>query len=277
MLVTSLRPARLLTTKCLICLFGLRDLPNQSNHIPSSSTARGACSGQANGFVGTGGSGQTMDDFNGKQVDASQTGFIGGGIVWARQPGAGPIRGIPVPSGTPGWGSEWKQAITDSFRHNFYFEVQGACMSYRDTYLDLDPTYKDSFGRPLLRMTFNWHDNEIRGSQFYFEKGEQLASVLNPLSTTGSAKQPGAQYNTTQYQSTHAVGGAIMGDSPETSAINRYLQSWDVPNVFAVGANAFPQNNGYNPTGLVGGLAYWTANAIREIYLKNPGQPMVDA
>jgi gluconate 2-dehydrogenase alpha chain len=62
-----------------------------------------------------------------------------------------------------------------------------------------------------------------------------------------------------------------MGDDPRTSALNRYLQSWDVPNVFAPGANAFPQNNGYNPTGIVGALTYWAAKAIREQYLKTPG------
>lgn len=232
---------------------------------------------QANGFIGTGGSGQTMDDFNGKQLDAQQAGFIGGGIVWARQPGMGPVRGVSLPKGSPGWGTGWKQAMADNFNHQYYFEVQGACMSYRDAYLDLDPTYKDAFGRPLLRMTFNWHDNEIKASEFFVGKGEEMVKVLNPLSYTGDAKQPGAKYNTTQYQSTHNVGGAIMGDNPRDSAINRYLQTWDVPNVFAVGANAFPQNNGYNPTGLLGGLAYWAANGIREIYLKNPGQPMVDA
>jgi gluconate 2-dehydrogenase alpha chain len=67
-----------------------------------------------------------------------------------------------------------------------------------------------------------------------------------------------------------------MGADPKTSALNRYLQSWDVPNVFVIGANAFPQNNGYNPTGLVGGLAYWAAKAIREKYLPDPG-PLVQA
>jgi gluconate 2-dehydrogenase alpha chain len=49
-----------------------------------------------------------------------------------------------------------------------------------------------------------------------------------------------------------------------------------VSNVFVIGANAFPQNNGYNPTGLVGGLAYWAAQAIRTQYIKSPG-PMVQA
>ena len=67
-----------------------------------------------------------------------------------------------------------------------------------------------------------------------------------------------------------------MGTDPKTSALNRYLQSWDVPNLFVTGASAFPQNAGYNPTGTVGALAYWAAEAIREQYLKKPG-PLVDA
>jgi gluconate 2-dehydrogenase alpha chain len=76
------------------------------------------------------------------------------------------------------------------------------------------------------------------------------------------------------YQSTHNTGGAIMGADPKTSAINKYLQSWDVPNVFVVGASAFPQNAGYNPTGTVGALAFFAADAIITKYLKSPG-PLV--
>jgi gluconate 2-dehydrogenase alpha chain len=231
---------------------------------------------QANAFIGIGGGGATFDDLNGKQLDNAKTGFVGGGIIWARQPGAGPVRGIPVPRGTPGWGTAWKHAVSDYFRHSFYFEVQGACMSYHQHYLSLDPTYRDAFGRPLLRITFDWHDNEIRAAQFLVAKAEEIVKVINPKSFFSEGKRPGTHYNITQYQSTHTCGGAIMGTNPTTSTLNRYLQSWDVPNVFAIGANAFPQNNGYNPTGLVGGLAYWAAQAIVEQYIKNPG-PLVPA
>jgi gluconate 2-dehydrogenase alpha chain len=41
-----------------------------------------------------------------------------------------------------------------------------------------------------------------------------------------------------------------------------------------MGANTFPQNTQYNPTGMVGGLAYWAVNAIRKDYLPNP-RPLV--
>ena len=60
------------------------------------------------------------------------------------------------------------------------------------------------------------------------------------------------------------------GVDPKTSAINRHLQSWDCHNVWVMGASAFPQNLQYNPTGAVGGLAYWALDALRKDYLPNP-------
>jgi gluconate 2-dehydrogenase alpha chain len=53
--------------------------------------------------------------------------------------------------------------------------------------------------------------------------------------------------------------------------VNRFLQSWDVANLFVVGASAFPQNGGYNPSGTVAALTYWCADAIKGRYLKQPG------
>jgi len=43
-----------------------------------------------------------------------------------------------------------------------------------------------------------------------------------------------------------------------------------------MGASAFPQNMGYNPTGIVAALAFHSAKAIREQYLKDPA-PLVQA
>ena len=52
--------------------------------------------------------------------------------------------------------------------------------------------------------------------------------------------------------------------------IDRCLQRCDVASVFVVGASAFPQNLGYNPTAFVGALVCWSAEAIRERCLKIP-------
>jgi gluconate 2-dehydrogenase alpha chain len=148
-------------------------------------------------------------------------------------------------------------------------------MSYRDSYLDLDPTYRDIYGNPLLRLTFDFHDNEHKMSRFITDKATLIAKAL-PKLRSYKVNQRDGHYSIVPYQTTHNTGGAAMGDDPSTSAVNRYLQSWDVPNVFVMGASVFPQNAGYNPTGTVGALTYWAADAIRNRYLKNPG-PLVQA
>ena len=53
-------------------------------------------------------------------------------------------------------------------------------------------------------------------------------------------KSKGTHFGLVGYQSTHNVGGAVMGSDPSTSVVNKYLQSWDVSNLFVVGGSAFP-------------------------------------
>ncbi len=62
------------------------------------------------------------------------------------------------------------------------------------------------------------------------------------------------------------VAARSPGPIPKTSALNRFLQSWDVPSLFVTGATVFPQNAGYNPTGTIGALTFWAADAIRNQY-----------
>jgi gluconate 2-dehydrogenase alpha chain len=227
-----------------------------------------------NPFIAAGAIGMCIDEFNGDNFDHSQVGFVGGGYIGQVQTNGRPIESTPVPPGTPAWGLQWKQALRDNYLSAI---VGGSChgsmYSYRDVYLDLDPTYKDRFGRPLLRITIDFHENELKMSAFLTDK---YAEILQKMGAKQIVKQPRkAPYDVTEYQTSHLNGGAIMGTNPNNSALNIYLQSWDVPNLFVQGATAFPQNAGYNPTGTVGALAFWSAAAIRSQYLKNPG-PLVD-
>jgi gluconate 2-dehydrogenase alpha chain len=69
----------------------------------------------------------------------------------------------------------------------------------------------------------------------------------------------------------------MMGASPADSAVNKYSQSWDVPNLFVTGAGLYPQNPGYNPTATLAALAFLSAEVIKSRYLKAPGAPLVEA
>jgi gluconate 2-dehydrogenase alpha chain len=101
------------------------------------------------------------------------------------------------------------------------------------------------------------------------QKVNDLAKSMNPTSFNAASVRD--SWSVVPYQSTHNTGGAVMGADPATSAVNKYLQSWDVPNVFVIGASAFPQNGGYNPTGTVGALTFHALDAIKSRYLKKPG------
>lgn len=226
-----------------------------------------------NPFVTAGPTGQMFNDISPGNFDGPSLGFIGGAKIHSSQATGTPIS-TALPKGTPAWGMGWKEGLETWYGHSMKISITTTCMSYRDVYLDLDPTYTDRHGLPLLRITFNWKQNELKLQQYLKGIVTDLAQALNPDSMSLSFLAEDANFDLTKYVSTHNVGGAVMGDDPRTSALNRYLQSWDVHNVFVPGGNAFPQNFQANPTDMIGALTLMAAQAIKERYLPNPG-PLV--
>lgn len=227
-----------------------------------------------NPFIGAGALGMGIDDFNNDNFDHSGLGFFGGGSTRVTPIGAAPISYRPTPPGTPKWGSDWKKATVKNYLSTMSIGCEASSYSTRNNYLSLDPTYTDRLGRPLLRVTFDFPENDLKMAAHVTGKVAEIAKAMGPRQIVQNPMK--GHWNTGPYQSSHVVGGFIMGADPKTSSVNKYLQTWDVPNLFVVGASAFPQNPGYNPTGTVGALAFKAADAIRNHYLKNPG-PLVQA
>ena len=46
--------------------------------------------------------------------------------------------------------------------------------------MDLDPTYKDALGRPLIRLTYNATENDHKMSRYLVEKMEGVIKAMNP-------------------------------------------------------------------------------------------------
>ena len=213
-----------------------------------------------------------IDDFNADNFDHSGLGFIGGGSISAGQSGARPIQSLTTPPGTPAFGRDWKLAIQKYYKRVISVGFQGESPAYQTHYLDLDPNYRDKFGNPLLRITFDWEPNERKMVAYAGQKAcrDHAGDRRREHRSSGGPGSLPAHYDTAPYQSTHNTGGAIMGADPNTSVVNSYLQMWDAPNVFVVGACNFPQNAGFNPTGTVGALAYRAADGILK-YHQNGG------
>jgi gluconate 2-dehydrogenase alpha chain len=222
-----------------------------------------------NSYMAAGASGTVIDDFSVDNFDHSKLGFIGGCYVMCGSTNARPIEFHPTPPGTPRWGAKWKDAVRRHYNHTAVFNLSGTSSAMRWNYLDLDPTYRDAWGLPLLRMTFDFPDNDVRMARYVTKKATEIGYRMGAKIVVNEPRTK--PFVVTTYQSTHNTGGTVMGNDPATSVVNRYCQTWDVPNVFVVGASNYPQNSNYNPTVTLGALIYWTADALKNRYLTKPG------
>jgi gluconate 2-dehydrogenase alpha chain len=229
-----------------------------------------------NPFMSTGGLNVTADDFNYDwNFDRAPHGFVGGFTVAGGMTHGRPISYRPLPAGTPPWGTAWKAASAKWYNSAMTISSSGAVMANRYNYFELDPNYRNAFGLPLMRMTFDYKPNEHKMGQYAAQVINAIAKSMNPTMMNPAVART-EPWSVVPYQSTHNTGGTIMGTNPANSAVNKYCQSWDCHNLFVMGASLFPHNSAYNPTGPVGALAYWAVDAIKNKYLKNQG-PLVSA
>ena len=223
-----------------------------------------------NRFMGSGATGIMFNDFDGDVFDHTNLPFLRGGAfrgVSARSLPIGECDVLPK-SVKAMWGSEWKKAVLHYYDRTGRITFIGDHLAYKSNYLDLDPTYKDHWGDPLLRLTIDWRDNERKMAEFATQKAVEIAHAMGAKEINPGV--PLTHYDASRYQSSHVQGGAIMGTSPDQSVVNPYLQHWQTPNLFILGASSFPQNAAANPTPTILAQALRTADAIVDRYLKNP-------
>jgi gluconate 2-dehydrogenase alpha chain len=212
-------------------------------------------------YMGSLTTGYLVDDLTGAHLDPRQTGFVGGAYLSCVRQGTSVIGGFALPPGTPRWGSAWKEAIRAWYDHDVRVNATGQVLPYHDSFLDLDPRYRDAVGLPLLRLTFDWKPNERRLLRFM---GARVRELLERMKADHivTAFEPDAHFDTTRYQGTHNTGGATMGSDPDESVVNSWLQMWDFENVWVVGGSAFPQGGAHGPTGTICALAYRAAEGV---------------
>lgn len=228
-----------------------------------------------------GGQSISMSDFDGFDRLEEDAGILRGGTF--RGGGSGlPISsfgGVPAGAAARNWGSAWKKAALE-----YHGRLGGAPgfeaehLAYKHNYMDLDPTYTDRWGDPLLRTTLDWTEHEQRVRIFAAKISAQLAREMAAVSGAklienegrGSSRRTG-RYQTAAYATIHLHGGTIMGDLAGNSVVNPYLQHWRVPNLWVVGASTFPQAGTTNPTITSLAITLRASDALIGRYLKQPG------
>lgn len=107
--------------------------------------------------------------------------------------------------------------------------------------VDLDPTVRDVFGLPVVRLTYASHRFELDAAAFYKPK---LVEVM---------RLAGAQFGfvdptTGPPRSRHVLGGLRMGNLPEESVTDAFGRLHDFDNLYCMDGGVMPSGSGYNPT-----------------------------
>ena len=222
-----------------------------------------------NVFMGPSAQKHTIDDFNADNFDHHGVNFIRGSQISI---GTINLQGGPIgattmnpPSGIPRWGAAYRDFLATYFARCAAMVAQTENLPYADQTIDLDPNVRDQWGLPAPRLTYDWRrPNELARVEFMMQNMEELGRAMGATHIWRSPLGPGAP-------GAHHEGGTRMGNDPKTSVVNRYGQSWDIPNLFIIGSSTFPSMSGFNPTLTIQALAYMSADAIVNRYRKNPG------
>jgi choline dehydrogenase-like flavoprotein len=120
--------------------------------------------------------------------------------------------------------------------------VFGEMLPNPDNRVTLDPVRTDRWGVPLARLDCAHGDNEVAMMRDAVEQCQEMldAAGFTIWRMNTEASLPGL--------ASHEVGTARMGDSPGTSVLNSFCQSWDVPNLFVMDGAAFVNQGVQNPT-----------------------------
>jgi choline dehydrogenase-like flavoprotein len=171
----------------------------------------------------------------------------------------------------PGYGSEWKKAVKSHYVAQARIWIAGGEMLARkENFVELDPEVKDAWGIPVLKIHFTHCDNDRKIVADFQEKAEELfrkagGEIMPSAPRGGPAGFPGApgspdanpagRQSASRPNGPRALGGSIhecgtarMSASPKEGVLNSFCQTYDIPNLYVFGGNAFPSSGDKHPT-----------------------------
>jgi len=147
-------------------------------------------------------------------------------------------RGIEM----PGFGAEFKKAISAPGPWEFGMGGFGECLPRQENFVELDPEKKDAWGVPALRIHCAWSDNErALLKDMGITAAEMLAACgAKNIETFNDDSPPGFTI--------HEMGTARMGRDPRTSVLNAHNQAHDAANLFVTDGACMTSSSCVNPS-----------------------------
>ena len=158
----------------------------------------------------------------------------------------------------PRWGVGFKEWLRTNYRRLYRMYSQTTNFPSARHRVDLDPTVRDPWGVPALRITHDWDDHDARSVEFFATVKERIAQEMGIRESWQHASRP------FYHLSTHECGVHRLGENPAESVVDADGQSHECPGLWVLGGGQFPSLGGYNPTLTIQALAYRAAEALLE-------------
>jgi choline dehydrogenase-like flavoprotein len=158
-----------------------------------------------------------------------------------------------------GYGPGFKEDMRRYYGSFIGLSGRGEMIPNENSYCEIDPAGKDSWGIPTLRFHWQWSDHETRQAA-HMQK--TFAAIIEAMGgkVIGKPELDGRKAIAPGGFIIHEIGGAIMGADPKSSVVNQWMQSWDVKNLFITDGAPFPSNADKNPTLTIMALAWRSAD-----------------
>ncbi|MDX1556285.1 MAG: GMC family oxidoreductase, partial [Xanthomonadales bacterium] len=187
-------------------------------------------------------------------------GFYGGGGIDARPYlDATPIMHalMGIPPDVPTWGRAFKEFLRTSFAHKTTLLASTTSIPVERNNISLDPELKDDKGRPAIRLTYRDHADDLATARFLQERSLEILDAAG-------ARRVWAQDVLPATLQAHLLGTCRMGDDPNTSVVDRYHRSHEVPNLFICDGSSFVSSGRGQPTMTIQALAFRAAEHIAD-------------
>jgi choline dehydrogenase-like flavoprotein len=140
------------------------------------------------------------------------------------------------------FGEKFVEALTTPGAWRIWMGAWAETLPYFDNQITLDKTKRDKWGIPLVRIQFEYHENEAA------MKKDIQASAVEMLEKSGFKNINGFSYNTPGGSAVHEMGTVRMGRDPKTSVLNGFNQMHDVKNVFITDGSCMTSSATQNPS-----------------------------
>jgi choline dehydrogenase-like flavoprotein len=217
---------------------------------------------------------QPLNDFKSVQVtrivhdfyesDPARGYYGGGGIDARAMLAATPVMyaGFGMPPGSPTWGAAYKKELAHNFTRSMTMLCSATSLAQDSNNITIDPTHKDKWGRPSLRLTYKDHDDDMAIAKFLQDRAVEL---FDAAGAEKSWREP-IEY---QRNGAHLLGTCRMGDDPGSSVVDKFHRSHDIRNLFLCDGSSFVTSGRGQPTMTIMALAFRAAEHIAAAARRN--------